>query len=167
MTNTSLPKSPKGEELAQRRKKDIEIRLHAWKRLINAIDTSWDPNEEIWSPNAVGASLGLPSGISPDGVRDPNLRAKYEAALQENQKKIERYNNQYRLHKWLKKYPDRAEKYIVQLYSAEPYDTKELNQLLRKYKIDRDIQTRIINTVNANIKKEAETRERLNKLRQQ
>ena len=165
MTNTGLPKSPKGEELAQRRRKDVEIRLHAWKRLNNSIDPKWDPNEVIWSPNAVGADMGLPSGISPEGVGDPNLRAKYEAALKENQEKIERYTNQNRLHKWLKRYLPQAEKYIVQLYSAPPYNNEELKQLLEKYKIDRKTQTRIINAVDANIQKEAETIERLNKLR--
>ena len=125
----------------------------------------WDPNEVIWSPNAVGADMGLPSGISPEGVGDPNLRAKYEAALKENQEKIERYTNQNRLHKWLKRYLPQAEKYIVQLYSAPPYNNEELKQLLEKYKIDRKTQTRIINAVDANIQKEAETIERLNKLR--
>ena len=65
----------------------------------------------------------------------------------------------------LKRYLPQAEKYIVQLYSAPPYNNEELKQLLEKYKIDRKTQTRIINAVDANIQKEAETIERLNKLR--
>ena len=39
------PNSPKSEDFAQRRKKDVEIRLHSWKRLIDAIDPNWDPND--------------------------------------------------------------------------------------------------------------------------
>jgi len=88
MTDMVTPRSPKGQEWAQRRKKDVEIRLHAWKRLIDAIDPNWDPNEELWSPNAVGADMGLPSGIAPESVKDPKLRAEYEAALQKNREQI-------------------------------------------------------------------------------
>jgi hypothetical protein len=165
MTNTGLPKSPKGEELAQRRRKDVEIRLHAWKRLNNSIDPKWDPNDLPVSNVTPPSSTGFPSGISPDAIDDFSLRAEYEAAIEKNRKKAERYDEQYSLHKWLKRYLPQAEKYIVQLYSAPPYNNEELKQLLEKYKIDRKTQTRIINAVDANIQKEAETIERLNKLR--
>ncbi len=32
------PNAAKGKDFAQRRKKDIEVPLHAWKRLMDAID---------------------------------------------------------------------------------------------------------------------------------
>ena len=167
MTNTGLPFSPKEQELVQRRKKDIDIRLHAWKRLTDAVDPKWDPNDLPKINITPPPSTGLPSGIAPEAIQDPKLRAEYEKAIEQNEQKAKKYSEQYELHKWLKKYPDRAEKYIIQLYSAEPYDTEELKQLLEKYKIDQEVQTRIINAVESNIKKEAETQERLNRLRRQ
>jgi hypothetical protein len=54
---------------------DIEVCLHAWKQLIGTIDPNWDSNKEILSPNAVGALMGLPSRIVPEGVKDPKLRS--------------------------------------------------------------------------------------------
>ncbi len=153
MTSIYTPNSPKGEDLAQRRKKDVQIRLHAWKRLHDAIDPNWDPNEEIWSPNAVGALMGLPSGIAPEGVGDPKLRAEYEAALQKNSEEIERYTKQYRLHDRLKSYPKRAERYIVKAYSEPPFNLEELRQYLEKYIVDKKTRARILDSVEKNMEK--------------
>ena len=118
--------APKGADFAQRRKKDVEIRLHAWKRLINAIDPNWDPNETLLSPNAIAVDMGFPGAIEPESIHDQNLRAKYEAAIQKNQQKIERYSEQSRLHKWLKRFPRHTEPYIIQAYSKPPFDLQEL-----------------------------------------
>ncbi|UCH50379.1 MAG: hypothetical protein JSV54_04950 [Chloroflexota bacterium] len=153
MTSKYKRNAPKGEDLAQRRKKDVEIRLHAWKRLLDAIDQNWDPNEEIWSPNAVGALMGLPSGMAPEGIKDPKLRAEYEAALQKNREEIERHTKQYRLHDWLKSYPKRAERYIVKVYSRPPFNLGELKQYLGKYAVDEKTRARILAAVTKNMEK--------------
>ena len=153
MTNV-LPNRPTDKELVKRRKEDTEIRLHAWRRLLNAIDPNWDPNEEIGSPNTVGILFGLPSGASPEGVKDPKLRAEYEAALQENQEKIQRHSEQRRLRRWLGRYPINEERYIIYLYSEKPYNLEELKGLLNKYKIDKETQKRITEAVVKNMEKE-------------
>jgi hypothetical protein len=157
------PNVPEGKIWEELRRKDVEIRLHAWNRLLNSIDLKWDPNEVILSPNAVAAEFGFPGNVNPQNIKDITLRAEYEAAIEAYRQKNERYIEQNKLHKWLKRYPKTAEEYIVQAYSTAPYNTVELKQLLDKYEIDRNTQTRIINAVEANIKKEAETKERLNK----
>jgi hypothetical protein len=149
------PGVPEGEKWVQARKKDVQIRLHAWKRLSDAIDPTWDPNEELMSPNGVGASLGIQAGgIAPEDIKDPGLRAKYKAALEKNQKKIERYTQQSRLRKWLKRYPKTTEKYIVRAYSKDPYDTDELKRFLQKYKIQEQAKLRILEAVTRNIEKQ-------------
>ncbi len=143
--------APKGEDFAQRRKRDVQIRLHAWKRLRDAIDPNWDPKEVLLSPNAVGARMGLPSGMAAESVKDPLLRAKYEAALQTNRQKIERQTEQSRLHGWLKKFPNRAERYIIRAYSIAPFNLKELEQYLDKYMADsKTTKTRILIAVRKN-----------------
>lgn len=147
--------SPKGEKWAQLRKKDVEIRLHAWNRLLDTIDPNWDPNEVLWSPNAIGADMGLPAGgIAPESIKDLTLRAEYEAALQRNREKSERYTKQSRLHKWLKRFPPRAERYIVRAYSKVPFNLEELKQYLDNYIADEKTKARIVDAVTKNIEKQ-------------
>lgn len=149
------PNSPKGEDFAQRRKKDVEIRLHAWKRLIDAIDPNWDPNEVLLSPNAVGAAMGLTTGgIAPESIKDPKLRAEYEEAIDKNRQKGQRYSEQSRLHDWLKSYPRSAERYIVLAYSEPPFKLEELKQYLDNYIADEKTKARIVSAVKKNMEKQ-------------
>jgi hypothetical protein len=147
MTDTVTPRAPTGQEWSHRRKQDVEVKFHAWKRLIDAIDPNWDPNEEILSPNAVATSMGFPGTIAPESINDPKLRAEYEAAIQRNREKIKRYTEQSRLHKWLKRFPKTAEEYIVDAYSKPPFNLKELHQYFKKYIIDEKTQVRILDVV--------------------
>jgi len=161
------PNSPKGEDFAQRRKKDVEIRLHAWKRLLGAIDPNWD-NEEILSPNAVAMELGLPAGgMAPEGIKDPKLRAEYEAALQKNREQIERHTKQYRLHDWLKSYPKRTERYIVLAYSEPPFNLEELKQRLETYVADKKTRARTLDAVKKNMEKHIQKMKMLKELTMQ
>lgn len=155
MTSMYTRNAPKGEDLAQRRKKDVQIRLHAWKRLLGAIDPNWDPNERLLSPNAVAMELGLPdSGIAPESIKDPKLRAEYEAALERNRQKGQRYSEQSRLRDWLKKFPIRAERYIVKAYSKPPFNLEELKQYLDNYIADEKTRARILDAVKKNMEKQ-------------
>jgi hypothetical protein len=148
--------APKGEHLAQRRKKDVQIRLHAWKRLIDAIDPNWDPNEELWSPNAVAASMGFPGTVAPESIKDPKLRREYEAALQKNRDKIEKHTAQRRLHDWLKRFPARAEEYIVRAYSKAPFNVEELTRYLDQYIADKKTRARILDAVTKNMEQQSQ-----------
>jgi hypothetical protein len=151
-TLTQLPKPPKGEDYAQRRKKDVEIHLHAWKRLIDSIDPNWDPNEITYINMPVPTGVTGWSGMSPEAIKDTKLRAEYEAAIEKYRHDIERDTNQRRLHTWLRIYPKIAEDYITNAYSQEPYNLAELRQYFEKYKmIDEKIRNRILDTVQKNI----------------
>jgi hypothetical protein len=154
MTPMLIPGAPHGQKWTDHRRKDVEVRLHAWKRLRDAIDPNWDPNERIMSPNSVGARMGLPGGIAPEGVKDAQVRAKYEAALEENRRKIERYTEQTRLHNWLKRFPKRTEAYIIHAYSKPPFNLGELKQYLKRYGVDEKTQARILNAAGQIIEKE-------------
>jgi hypothetical protein len=155
MTPIRIPGAATGQKLADRRREDVAMRLHAWKRLRDAIDPNWDPNEVIVSPNAVAVQMGLPiSGMAPEAVKDERRRAKYVAALEENRRKSERYSEQRRLHRWLDAFPRRAEAYIIQLYSEPPFNPGELKQYLKRYGADEEAQARISSAVEQNIEKE-------------
>jgi len=155
VTSMYTPNAPKGQDFAQRRKKDAEVRLHAWKRLVDAIDPNWDPNEALLSPNAVAIELGLPgAGMAPESVRDAKLRAEYEAALEKNRQQIQRHTEQYKLQDWLKRYPKRAERYIILAYSEPPFHLEELKRYLDRYIPDEKTKARIVHAVETNIEKE-------------
>lgn len=144
---------------SQLRNKDVAVRLHAWRRLISAIDPTWDPDEVIMGPNVIPpAATGLPAGVESAAIRDPKLRAEYEAEIQRNRQKAERYREQYELRKWLKRYPKRAEEYIVEAYSQPPFKLEELRQALDIYLTDKETKTRVLDTVEKSV--EVQTKEK-------
>ncbi|MCK4913938.1 MAG: hypothetical protein KAS69_05010 [Planctomycetes bacterium] len=149
--------APKGEDFAQSRKKDLEVRLHTWKRLITAIDPSWDPNEVTVSPNVVAISMGFPGTIESETIQDTDLRDEYETAMQKNQQKIERYSEQDRLRKWRKRFSRTTESYVVRAYSEPPFKTDELSQCLDSYLTDEQTKTRIIDTVTETVEKKIQS----------
>jgi hypothetical protein len=156
LTDMVTPRALKGQEWAQQRKEDVHVRLHAWKRLVDAIDPKWDPNEEVGSPNAVAVSMGFPGAIEPESIKDPNLRTAYETAIERNKQKIQKYTEQRRLRDWLNRFPKRAEEYIIQAYSKPPFDVEELKQYLDKYIADRKTKARILDSVTKNMQEQAE-----------
>jgi hypothetical protein len=144
----NMPGAVKGPKFAEQRRKDVEVRLHAWKRLTDAIDPAWNPNEELMSDNGVGARVGVSDGgMDPAGVQDPVLRAKYEAALRANRQKNEKWSQQYALRGRLKWYPSHVERYIIELYAQPPFDSPELEQALKKYIADEKTRSRILKAV--------------------
>jgi Txe/YoeB family toxin of Txe-Axe toxin-antitoxin module len=143
--------APKGADFAQRRKKDVEIRLHAWKRLTDAIDTTWDPNDLPLLNVTPPLATGMRAGIAPEAIKDPTLRTQYEAAITKNRQKAERHRKQSKLRTWLKRFPKKAEEYVVQAYCKPPFNLDELRQYLAKYIVDSKTKARILDTVTKNM----------------
>lgn len=156
MTDMVTPRAPKEQEWAQQRKKDVEVRFHAWKRLIDSIDPKWDPNDKFVRNVAPPLETGLPSGVVPEAIKDPKLRAEYEEAIDNNRQKAEKYLEQSRLRDWLKRFPKRAEEYIIQAYSKPPFAVEELKQYLDKYVADTKTKARILDAVTKNMEKETQ-----------
>jgi hypothetical protein len=129
---------------------DTKMRLHAWKRLLDAIDPTWDANDfpviNVTPPSASGA----PSGVAPHAIKDPRLRAEYEEAIERNRQKAQRYSEQNRLHKWLKRFPKTAEEYIIRAYSKPPFDVGELKEFLQTYITDEETKATILHAVTKN-----------------
>jgi hypothetical protein len=144
--------APKGEDMEQIRRKNVEIHLNAWKRLLNLIDPAWDPNDVPHENIAPPAGTGLPGGVDPQAIHDPALRAEYEAAIEANRQKAEIFGTQHVLHKWLKQYPHEMANHFISIYSAAPYNNDELARYLDESRLDEPTKSRIINTVSENIK---------------
>lgn len=147
MSDMVIPSAPRGQEWEQQRKMDMEVRFHAWKRLTDAIDPTWDPNDLplINVPLSLGA--GGEAGGNPKHIKDPKLRAEYEAAIEKNRQKAERYSKQHRLRKLEKRFKRTAERYIVRAYSKPPFNLTELKQYLKNYVADQDARARIWDAV--------------------
>jgi hypothetical protein len=152
ITPMVTPRAPQGDDWVQQRIQDVNARLHASRRLVDAIDPNWDPNDlpqiNISPPAGV---LGGRAGMSPEDIKDLKLRAEYEAAIEANRQKAERYREQSRLRKWLRRFPPRAEEYIIAAYSKPPFNMAELRQYLEKYAIDKKAQARILDAVAKNM----------------
>lgn len=152
-----VPGASRGEDFAGHREKDVAVRLHAWKRLIEAIDPNWDPEEVLWGGNvAPPAATGLPAGVEPEAIKDADLRAEYEAAIQRNRQKAEEYGEQYDLHKWLKRFPKRAESDIVQAYSQPPFEIEALKKMLDDHLPDQEAKARIVEAVDKSMREKQE-----------
>lgn len=155
MTDMVTPRAPKDQEWAQQRRKDVQIRLHAWKRLIDAIDPKWDPKDLPLINVPLPPGVGGEAGGDPRYIEDPRIRAEYEEAIEKNKQKAERYIEQRRLRKWLKRFPPRAEIYIVRAYSKPPFNLQEQKQYLDNYLADEKTKARILDTVKKNMAKQA------------
>jgi hypothetical protein len=125
--------------------------LKAFKRIVNSIDPHWDPQERIsLQPDPPRGLSSYDSGMSPDHISDPKLRAQYEAAIKENDRKNAAYTEQSQLRNWLKPFQREAESYIVHAYSEPPEEVAELRKLLEKYVADAETRERILGAVTKN-----------------
>lgn len=151
MTNRGTYYRPTRPDYARHRPKDVEVRLHAWKRLLDAIDPTWDPNETLTlyaeSPKGTYWQPGYPA----ERVKDPALRAEYEASIKTHREKSEAWSKQYGYRSWLKRFPRTAEKYIVGAYSEPPFNLAELKQFLETHPPGEKVKNRILEKVKKGI----------------
>lgn len=119
----SIPESP--EEWLLERRKNMKLWFQTWKRLNDAIDPDWT-RETTYFNLAPPLETGLPSGVAPEAVKDPKLRAQYEADLQENARKAKRNLEQSQARKLKRSFQPWAIRYIVAAYSHLPGALEEL-----------------------------------------
>jgi hypothetical protein len=157
MTNNFGPGFPGGSIFAQRRIKDTEVRLHAWKRLLEAIDPNWD-STEISSPIVIPSDSLLHkmgswnAGMDPKIIKDSAARAEYEELIRVNKEKGEKYHEQRVYHDWLRRFPKRAERYIINAYSTPPFAIEELRKMLNDQLPDQAAKARIIAAIEKNMR---------------
>ncbi len=136
-----------GQDFAQLRRKQMRLWLHAWRRIEKTIDKNWDPEDRPFLnvPPPPGAP-GL-SGMSPDGIKDPQLRAQYVAAIEANRKKAERYSEQRIARRLKEHWVKGAQRHIIFVYMEPPDAKHELKQLLSEYGIDAETSTMLLDAV--------------------
>ncbi|HSR68203.1 MAG TPA: hypothetical protein VLU25_09695 [Acidobacteriota bacterium] len=139
----SLIKPWRQEDWVQKRGSDARLWLETWKRLDEVIDPDWVPEKTYWNM----APPGMPSATQPEDIEDPGLRAKFEAALAENERKAQRNSEQMRTRRLMKSFHPWAKRYLTKLYSHPPYAVDELEQLLKEYVADEQARSEILSSV--------------------
>jgi len=150
------PDAASGKDLVEKREENTAVRLHAWKRLLEAIDPNWNPDEILFSNISPPAATGLPSGIDPAAIQDLAMRAEYEEAIRINNQRVQEYNEQYEYSKWLKRIPNLVENNIIREYSHPPFALEELRNMLDDQLPDQEAKARIIEAIEKNMRESQE-----------
>ena len=138
--------------LRERRQNTI-LWLYAWQRLEREFDPTFDINDRknrplmrVFPPD----ETFLPPGTPPSAIKDPKLRAQYEAAIAENNRKAKRAEQQFPLIAHGAAFKARAEHVLTYLYSQTPFRNAELKRLLETYIKDAAARQRILDAVEKN-----------------
>jgi hypothetical protein len=140
-------------EWSQTRGEKASLLLHAWHRLDGEIDRNFDLNTRPLLN--VPAPEGLPSGVAPEAVKNPQLRAEYAEARAANARKGQTYTRQFQLRQLEELFSKQAEKYLVEMYSLSPFNLDELRQRLDASIKSPDTRQRIIDGVTTRISNQA------------
>lgn len=140
--------------LRERREK-TEIWLQALRRLEKQTDPGFDINDRKNLPSMrviPPYETNLPAGSPPSAIKDPHLRAKYEAELADNKRKSQRVKQQLPLLLHGPPFKARAERWLIQAYSQPPVRNTELKRYLEIYVSDVGTRQRILSEVEKNSK---------------
>jgi hypothetical protein len=125
------------------REQKARLWLSTRRRIAESIDPAFDFSDRPFLNVAPPPQSAVPAGISPEAVKDPKLRAEYEAAIARNSAKAWRFNKQYWLKRNAPRFYEETERYLVNAYSRPPTDSSQLEQLLSQYIEDDTLRSRI------------------------
>ena len=91
----------------------------------------------------IAPSGPYPSGISPEAIKEPEIRRQYEEDIAKNEKKAQQYAFQYKVLKIQKSLSRDTENFLILAYSAPPDAFDELRKLLESHSLDQDMIARI------------------------
>lgn len=134
-----------------KRSNDAVLALQVWKRVKDSIDPTFDPVKD--TPRTVMPPAAVPGavGLSPDSIKDPELREKYRAELAEQRKRGIRYSQQTSNRELDRTFSPKVEDALVQLYSLPPSKLDELKGHLEKFVSDRAMREHIVGRVETNL----------------
>ena len=128
------------------RSRKARLWLEGWRRVSRAVDPNFDFNDRPELNVSPPRSTGLPPGVSPVAIQNPQLRTEYENAIAENRAKNQRYTEQ----NWLKlnapSFYAEIERYLVNAYTRQPSDLEELQHYLAEY-VDPATRDRVLQKV--------------------
>lgn len=109
--------------------------LLGWSRVLHAIngikDPKFDPDANPTSRTAPPPP-GYPSGVTPQSVGDPLVRARYEVAIAENEQKREQRKTQMLALSLEARAVQSAHRAVERLYTSSSADQKELSGVFQE-----------------------------------
>ena len=112
------------------------LKLHLWITSLDVVERSVDknfneddvPEENMAPPQLEGSAYD--SGIRPDAIKEPELRAQYEEMLKQNANKAEYYRFQRNIRRCEKEWSRKINSYIKHYYSDTDEDQKEIKDII-------------------------------------
>lgn len=132
------------EEWVEKRRTRSETWLRTWRHLNDAIDPSFNVNDLPLANVPPPAGVAGPAGMAPEQIKDPELRARYQRAIDANNQKAERNRTQLTLRRTQDMFGNVMEAYLVRSYSRPPLNAGELEANLKKYSVDAATRARIL-----------------------
>jgi hypothetical protein len=136
-----------GHALDNLRRQQAVLWLGAWKRLEASIDKNWDPEDLPVGNVTPPLGTGLPAGVAPEAIEDPELRAQYIADIEANRRKAAEYRVQADVRDLQKHWIPWAKHFLIDSYMAAPDRTEELQTLLDQYVGDAADKRQIVEAV--------------------
>ena len=122
--------------------KRAEVRLQTlmtWMLALARIDEAKDPNFDPEdapltkvSPPQVPGEPAYPPGVDPKVIRNPEVRAEYERAIEQNRRKAQQSQYQWQLKALDTEVTERVMSFVKRFYTSSPADQKELNTTMEK-----------------------------------
>jgi len=137
--------APRGsDEWAKERSLKTQQWLHAWHRIEKDIDRNFNFDDRPMMYVSPPPETGMRAGVDPKAISDPIARSKYQAAINANEEKSRRSNQQVELWGLVDPFTKETEQYLLRVYSEPPYDLAELSQLLTAYNVNEDAKKRLL-----------------------
>lgn len=141
------------EEWQEARRTEAERWLRAWWRLEQAASGDSSSTSLPFLNVSPPEGVPLPAGVAPSAIEDPVLRAEYEAAIEENRRNADKFNQRYKARQLQKTSWGTIENYLSQAYSIPPLNQRELEGLLSRYVSDPHTRASVVEAVGGRIEK--------------
>jgi hypothetical protein len=137
LEHADLLEAETGAERLAMRLEVGQLWMGAFEALTSGIDPAFDP-EDRPQMNLVpppGRNQAYSSGVSPTAIREPEIRAAYEADLQKNKEKVESRRIQNRLRLMEDRAAESVERFIRRFYTLAQADRTALTELVNRAKV--------------------------------
>ncbi len=140
----------RGAEWATVRRDHLVLWLKAFEQLDKGIDRRFDFEDRPYK-NLAPPGNNYPSGVSPESIKEPEIREQYVKLLKANAEKNERYMIQGELRSLEKAYLRELELNVVRAYSFEPISVEEIREKFDAFAVPKELTARVIKQLEARL----------------
>ncbi len=130
---------------AEEREQISHFWLQIWQRTEKELDPDFNPEDVPEINIAPPAETGLPAGVDPSEIEDPELRRIYENDLRKNNEKTQYYNEQWKLRSLHEQYRPNLVHFFSKTYL--PTDAEKLEHQLALFIDEKALRNEILNAV--------------------